>query len=418
MQYITYQDFITKYPYFKTLDPEFHNRLEITTITITGVIESDDYINKVCENRIPNISKLLEIKDYLTDDFIHTVISDNTTYSIKQQKKKYNKKCQKKPRKIKFEQITFKTDINDKVIDKVIDEDSEENEENDKDASLSLKIFASGLFHITGANNISSVFWVFHRLFTLMKHIDYCNLDFKNITDFKIAMVNCKCFFPCVIDKYILYEDLMNDFNKKNITDKILSIQYDPMRHSAIKIKMRKENAINDEDILTLLIFAFGKMLITGGTNYSEITYVYKIFYDYLINNQRCILEFNENIINRTFKDNKISGRIICTEDGDSYIVPYDKMHEELTKHNYEMFNKLIESCDDVDEIIEVQQIINKKRIEHKNKKICNERKTYVKRKNGEARVNKRKKSSFIMTEDMLKEMMDDNEDKEEIMDI
>ena len=40
-----------------------------------------------------------------------------------------------------------------------------------------------------------------------------------------------------------------------------------------------------------------------------------------------------------------------------------------------------------------------------KNRKICSERTTYIKRKIGTARVNK-KKNKFIVSEEMIKEMM------------
>lgn len=397
MDSLTYQEFLLKYPYFKSLDPNFNHKLEITTMTITGILESDQYINKEIDNRIPDINYLVILKDHLSNDFINSLITSTDTFTIKPQKRKYHKRCEKKARKIKFDQITIKTDINEIIKDNGEDENIT--------ASLSLKIFSSGLFHITGACNISSVFWIFYRLFKLMKDINYCILDFKNITDFNIAMVNCKCFFPCVIDKYILYQDLMDDFRTNNINDKILSIHYDPIRHSAIKVKVKKEHAINDADVLTLLIFAFGKMLITGGNSYNEILYVYRLFYNYLFEHQKCILEFNEEIIKRTFNDNKIFGRIINTDDGDSYIVPYDKMDEELSKHNCEKINKMIEQCDDVEELLDVQQIINKTKSMQKNRKICSERTTYIKRKIGTARVNK-KKNKFIVSEEMIKEMM------------
>ena len=52
-------------------------------------------------------------------------------------------------------------------------------------------------------------------------------------------------------------------------------------------MKVKKEHAINDADVLTLLIFAFGKMLITGGNSYNEILYVYRLFYNYLLFKQR-----------------------------------------------------------------------------------------------------------------------------------
>ena len=102
MDSLTYQEFLLKYPYFKSLDPNFNHKLEITTMTITGILESDQYINKEIDNRIPDINYLVILKDHLSNDFINSLITSTDTFTIKPQKRKYHKRCEKKARKIKF----------------------------------------------------------------------------------------------------------------------------------------------------------------------------------------------------------------------------------------------------------------------------------------------------------------------------
>ena len=264
---ISYSDFIEKYPYFKTLDPDFRNRIDITTITIVGKFKT-----------IMDIEKLGTLKSHLSNDFIHTIIADNkNTYTVSNLKRKYEKKFTKKARDINVKQITLKTNIDNDII-------------------LSLKIFASGIFHITGTNNISNVFWVFYRLFELLRELNLYDLSFNDIESFNIEMINCKCYFPGIIDQNILYNELLTNKN-------ILSVHYDPIRHSAIKVKILKEHAINEADVLILLIFAYGKILITRGLKYSDIIYAYKKFYTYLALKSNSLIEYDKEIINTNLRD-------------------------------------------------------------------------------------------------------------------
>lgn len=389
---ISYQEFINKYPYFKSLDPDFKNRIDITTITIVGYLESNEYA--ITNEKMPNISKLYEISNRLSEEFINTIIINNETFSIRKQKRKYAKKCNKRPRKIKFEQIVIKTDI-------------------DENISLSMKLFSTGLFHITGANNISSVFWTFYRLFELMREIGYCNMTFKNIKKFNIEMINCKCYFPCMIDKYILYTDLMNDFKSDNIDKHVMSINYDPIRHSAVKIKIRKENALNDADVITVLVFAFGKMLITGAVDYAEIIYAYKVFYKYLLTHQKCILKYDEDIINKCLREEtRVDGKIIYTDDGESYIAPYDTKDNEKEKESMkEKIKAKLLVCEDIDDVVELQQELNKEVKEKREKREKKDKKIKIvsKRRTYQKHTEKKAKKYFKMTDEMIDELLNDD---------
>lgn len=315
MYCISYNDFLNKYPYIKQQDPNFNNRIDITTITITGTLEYDN-------GPIPDINNLFQLTTRLSHDFIHTIIFNNQLFTVKKQKMKYVKKCSKKIRSIQTKQITFKVDINDTI--------------------LSLKIFSSGIFHITGANNISSVFWLFYCLFDWFKEIGYCDMSFKSIKTFNVELINCKCYFPCIIDKYILYDDMNKDFKNDNV----LKIQYDPIRHSAIKIKIKKEKAINDADFITILVFAFGKMLITGASNYNEVVYAYKIFYNYLATHRKCILKYDESIINKCIRDDyKATGKIVFNDNIDKFLLK-DNTAIDYSKVNRIKFKQLLIPCD------------------------------------------------------------------------
>ena len=75
MYCISYNDFLNKYPYIKQQDPNFNNRIDITTITITGTLEYDN-------GPIPDINNLFQLTTRLSHDFIHTIIFNNQLFFL------------------------------------------------------------------------------------------------------------------------------------------------------------------------------------------------------------------------------------------------------------------------------------------------------------------------------------------------
>lgn len=264
---ISYTDFILKYPQFKNLDPDFKDKIEITTITIVGSF-----------NEPKDINKLIILKDYLSNDFINTIDIQNKSYTIARQKKKYNKGEVKKRKVVNIKHITIKTTIENKTI--------------------SIKLFKTGKFQITGANNISFILWTFYRLFIFLDEKNILHLNFTDIQKFKVKMINCKCYYPCIIDLYTLYEDLLNDKN-------LLYVQYDPNKHSGIEVKILKENPINIADDLSIFIFANGNILVSGAKKYNDITYAYRKFYNYLFEHSNCVFKYDEDIQNKDFRKHR-----------------------------------------------------------------------------------------------------------------
>lgn len=262
---ISYSDFILKYPQFKELDPQFDDNIEITTITIVGLF-----------NEPKEIDKLSILNQYLSNDFINTIDIKNTNYSIVPPKKKYNTIGNiKKRNTANIKHITIKTTIDNKTI--------------------SIKLFRTGKFQITGANNITYILWTFYRLFIFLHEKDILHINFTDIKKFNIKMINCKCYFPCMIDLFVLYEDLLKNENIKYV-------QFDPNKHSGIEVKILKENPINIADDLTIFIFANGNILISGAKIYSDITFAYRKFYNYLIKHTNCIFKYDENLKDKDFR--------------------------------------------------------------------------------------------------------------------
>lgn len=274
---ISYSDFILKYPQFKNLDPDFKDKIEVTTITIVGEF-----------NEPKDINKLIILKDYLSNDFINTIDIQNQSYSIVKPKKKYNKGFVKKRKVINIKHITIKTTIENKTI--------------------SIKLFKTGKFQITGANNISFILWTFYRLFIFLDEKNILHLNFTDIKKFNVKMINCKCYFPCILDLYVLYEELLDNKN-------LLYVHYDPNKHSGIEVKLLKENAINIADDLTIFIFANGNILISGAKEYKDITYGYRKFYNYLLEHQKSIFSYDENLQNKDFRKHRELLRLNINDD-------------------------------------------------------------------------------------------------------
>lgn len=323
---ISYKDFIKRYPYFKTLDPKFPQELQITTITITGALNNNniDCENVNSESNILNLDKTdkitlrkKELKHILdtnkiSQSLINEVKKENNFISqikcgnnnkpiasIEPEKRHYKKIGDNKPKKRSnfFDQITLK--INNEI----------------DDINVNIKIFDSGSFHITGSKNLSSVYWILYRLFKLLKFYGYGNYEFKNISDFNVEMINCKVFYPFIIDRFKLYNSIINNNDdNKLITD----ASYDPLRLSCVQLKIKREQKINklrlhnnidnkiyqtDENI-SFMMYQYGIGIISGAINYNEIIYAYQIFYKYLLNHQFIILEYNENINYKEIIDN------------------------------------------------------------------------------------------------------------------
>ena len=313
---ISYNEFIKRYPYFMTIDPKFPEDLQITTMTITGLLNNknidSEYSNS--ESNILNLDKTDKITlrkkslNHIFDtnkiaqmlknevkpenNFISEIKcgNDNTPLiSIEPIKKHYKKTSVSTPKK----RLNFYDQITLKIKDKT------------NNINISIKIFDSGSFHMTGSKNLSSVYWILYKLFKLLYFYGFGNFEFKNISELNVEMINCKVFYPFIIDRYKLYKSIIEGNDKL-----IYEASYDPLRHSSVQLKIKREKEINKlrlhnninqktyqtDEKISFMMYEYGIGIISGAINYNEIIYAYQTFYDFLLNNQHIIMEYKENI--------------------------------------------------------------------------------------------------------------------------
>lgn len=325
---ITYKDFLIRYPYFTKVDPIFPKNLNITTMTITGAINNNNITNtqsnsesniftiekekekdedqiKLRKKKLGHIFDTNKISECLKNEvkeennFISEIKcgNDNTPLkTIEPQKRHYNKVQNKIIKRLNFfDQITLK--IKDTL----------------NDINISIKIFDTGTFHMTGSKNLSSVYWTLYRLFKLLNYYGFGNYEFKNISDLNVEMINCKVYYPFIIDRYKLYKSIIEGKDKL-----IYEATYDPLRHSSVQLKIKREKEINKlrlhnnidnkiyqtDEKLSFMMYQYGIGIISGAINYKEVIYAYQAFYNFLLNNQHIILEYNENINYKEIIDN------------------------------------------------------------------------------------------------------------------
>ena len=367
---ITYQQFLNRYPYFRTIDPNFPDELQITTMTITGLFNNNnincEYINS--ESNVLNLDKddkitlrkkelkhifdtlkiaeLLKKEVKVENNFICEIKccnDNNPIISIEPPKRHYKKNQNKtKKRENFFDQITLK--IKDNI----------------NDINLSIKIFDSGSFHITGSKNLSSVYWTLYKLFKLLYHYGFGNFEFKNISNLNVEMINCKVFYPFIIDRYKLYKSIIEGNDPL-----IYEASYDPLRHSSVQVKIKREKEINKlrlhdnqkvyqtDEKLSFMMYQYGIGIISGAVNYKEIIYSYQTFYNYLLNHQFIIMSYRENInykeIIDSYKEDlpeddkiEIHNEEICSDGEMEYTQPINSFDKTKRKSNKKSKLKII----------------------------------------------------------------------------
>ena len=161
--------------------------------------------------------------------------------------------------------------------------------------NLNLKLFGNGSIQITGAKNISSVFWCIYKIFKLICNTEKNfniklyekstndDINLSDIENFKIAMINCVAKFDYKINRNILYKKLSKDG---------YNVLCDSSRHAGVNLKyynLNNKNEINNSKYInryvSMLIFEKGSILFSGATNYKDIMICYKFLNLYLINN-------------------------------------------------------------------------------------------------------------------------------------
>ena len=160
-------------------------------------------------------------------------------------------------------------------------------------------------------------------------------------------MINCKAIYPFIIDRYLLYKSIID--GKDNL---IYESSYDPLRHSAVHVKIKRENKINklrlhdDQKIyntnkkLTIMMYEYGCGIISGAINYNEIIYAYQTLYDYLLKHQSVIIKYQKDI---NYKEIISLCKNDLPEDNDEIIIYNEEIcsdNEIDTIQNINTFNK------------------------------------------------------------------------------
>jgi len=258
---------------------DLHNlppEISISTMTITCHFDVEFKIDNIGKYLDLNISNILSIKYGLSPD---------TNRSLVKKKKNNHKKKQVKPRKNFFNQVT--------VVVK-----------SKKNKNITVKIFLNGSLQLTGCKDISDAFNVIDILteklkttkaivdpVTLDKIIekpfvtDATKIELKQMTKFKIHMINSNFKIGFRIDREKLHALLTNDGH---------SCKYDPNMHACVSIKYQ----YSDSKEISIFVFESGAIIITGANNADHITVAYNFINKYLIANYYDIIKknINENI--------------------------------------------------------------------------------------------------------------------------
>jgi len=269
-----YKTFIIKHPKLKELDPtNLPDDLKISTMTLTCKIPVNFNAGLIAKHIeiSPNFIKKIKFGN-------HSEIFRQVTSTEKKKKKNY-----KKSNRNFFNQVSLliKTDyISAKK----------------KESVLNIKLFKNGSIQLTGCKSISYVIYILDKIFTMLKKPIKCEgseiveyfvtpIFFLNILDIynlKIDMINSDFIIGFNIDRDKLFKVLNSDRNS------LFDCVYDPSRHASVMI-----HYIHDEMhpkkkkklITTILVFAKGKIIITGARNYMRLVECYKFINQYLIEN-------------------------------------------------------------------------------------------------------------------------------------
>lgn len=162
-----------------------------------------------------------------------------------------------------------------------------------KNKPISIKLFTNGTIHLTGCKSIHNVTDALNVLFNELKSIqsefefvdDLSSLKVENLKQVKIAMINSNFTMPFNIDRTKLFECLKKD--------KITS-SYDSLIHAGVII--RHTTSINDNKIITILVFEKGAIIITGARNYQQILSAYNFINQYILSRYHIIKKEYINI--------------------------------------------------------------------------------------------------------------------------
>jgi len=280
-----YNEFIEKNPKLKLLDPiDFPKELMISTITLIS--------------HLPVIFNVLAIAKYLdlSKGFIESIKcgkENGICRSLVPIKIKKTKKTKKNKKIKKLNKINFYNQVSIVVNC---------NQQRDF-MCVNIKLFKNGSIQVTGCKKISALIWILNKLFRMLKENIPINeetlktqdnlmkysephafLNVSELQNFKIVMINSNFELGFDINREALFNVLV-----KNKVD----CWFDTARHAGVNIKLKtqhQENKTTEPHITTIIVFAKGKIIITGAQSYLQVMECYKFINIFLIENFNLII--------------------------------------------------------------------------------------------------------------------------------
>ena len=291
-----YQKFIEQNPKLKELDPNnLPEGLKISTMTIT------------CKLPLFFNANLIAKHIKIDSNFIIKIKYGNNSEIFRHVATKKNKKKFRTGTKNFFNQVSLLINM-ESILINVQKKNTNKKTQN----VMNIKFFKNGSLQLTGCKNISSVVFILDKLFSIMKmpiksdeydEIKYFAnpvffLDILDLYDLKIAMINSDFSIGFDIDRNKLFSLIKSEKNA------VYDCVYDSSRHAAVMIHYSHDE-INPKKkkkfITTIIVFAKGKIIITGTHNYMRLIECYKFINIYLIENYQKIAS-NLPALNEDFR--------------------------------------------------------------------------------------------------------------------
>lgn len=274
--------------------------LQISTMTICfmfntnlNIMNISKYL-KLDKNIVISIGKRTLIKknkkkkDIIVKEKKNTIIGKKRGRKPKIKSEIVVKKNQKK--KTFYNQISLKILVSGK----------------EKDKPVNVKLFNNGSIQMTGCVTLYDSFDAIINCIKILNTKRYIisnneivntpfsknKLYIKDISNYKIAMINSSFKLPFYINRTKLFNNML-----QNNLDTV----YDRNVHASVIVKYKYNKNDNNKDI-TILIFEKGSIIITGANNSEQIKETYQFTNKYLLENYKDIVNKNINSLSEISK--------------------------------------------------------------------------------------------------------------------
>lgn len=137
---------------------------------------------------------------------------------------------------------------------------------------ISAKIFSNGNIQLAGVLNPMAATYAIRKLFKRINALEAFETQPK-ISNVRVCMINS----DFKIDKYIKQSSFCKLLDEKRL-DNVKNYSFNPNKYPGINIKI-----INEEKLMSCIIFRPGSVIITGGNDINSYEKIYKSIIDILI---------------------------------------------------------------------------------------------------------------------------------------